>query len=298
MFDVTISDVYFSISPPMVSIVLNILARLGSSDQSNDSSETEKSSSADLFNIKPNDSNSWYLSFVYVAEEATEDIVETSEEPVVSNKQQMYLNIKSISIVIESGGLDSQPLVKLNSFFNGKLVGYKSLSANCSLIAEYYNENKFFWEPLIEPIEGKSTPWDFDMKVDLGDNGKVDVKLESNAQLELTVTKTSIFVLSSLNEAFASAIAKQLPPREENLVIVRNFLGFDLRLYLSNSNLKSRYAITKVKTVEDETVVIKSGTEVSLIATDLKDIELNLGLYLNDQDEIIRKIACHGHLLR
>lgn len=297
MFDVTISDVRFFISPPMVNIVLNILSKLGASPPPVDT-ESERTSSSDLFKIKPNDPNAWYLSYIPVGEEATEETIESTEEQSISSKQQMYLNIKSISIVIESGGIDSQPLVKLNSYFNGKLVGYKSLTANCSLIADYYNENHFFWEPLIEPIENKSNPWDFEMKVLLEENGKIDVKLESNEQLELTITKTSLFVLSSLNEAFANAIARQLPPREDNVVIVRNFLGFDLRLYLSNTNLKPRSSKTQVKSIDDQTVLIKSGTEISLVSTDLKDIELNLGLCLTEQDEIIRKVTCHGHVLR
>ena len=99
---------------------------------------------------------SWFLSYVPEAEEATEDFVDINVKTEVSKKQQIYLNIQNINVIIESGGLDSQPLVKMKSHFQGKLVGYKSLSADCSLIAEYYNENNFFWEPLIEPVEGMS----------------------------------------------------------------------------------------------------------------------------------------------
>ena len=140
----------------MVNIVLNILSKMGSSDVKTDSTQSEESDSSQLFKIRPNDMKSWFLSYVPEAEEATEDFVDINVKTEVSKKQQIYLNIQNINVIIESGGLDSQPLVKMKSHFQGKLVGYKSLSADCSLIAEYYNENNFFWEPLIEPVEGMS----------------------------------------------------------------------------------------------------------------------------------------------
>jgi len=153
--------------------------------------------------------------------------------------------------------------------------------------------------------KGKFDPWDFQMEILLEENGKIDVKLESSEQLEITITKTSIGVLSSLNEAFAHAVTKQLPTREDNIVIVKNYLGFDLNLFLSESTLKSRVnnisKSVKGKSkaiIQSETVVIKSGDEMSLIATDLKEVELNIGFKLDDESEINRRITCHGHNIR
>jgi hypothetical protein len=145
---------------------------------------------------------------------------------------------------------------------------------------------------------GKLNAWDFEINVLLGDNGKLDVKLESNDQLEITITKSSIFVLSSLNEAFANAIAKQLPARVDNVVIVRNFLGIDLRLYLSNSSLKCSSLNIKNKSIESETLLIKTREELSLFANDLKEVELNIGLFVTEDNEILRRITCHGHTIR
>ncbi|XP_054161337.1 intermembrane lipid transfer protein Vps13-like [Oppia nitens] len=304
MLDVTLSDVEFFISPPMVNILLKIVSKLGSNSNTQTDCEECRVNVKDLFKVKPNDSKKWYLSYVAEAEEVTENFIDVVDSPTeINTKQQLYLNINSVSIVVESGGLDSQPLIKLKSYFTGKLVGYKSLSANCSLIADYYNENKFFWEPLIEPIEGKPSPWDFDINVALQDSGKIDVKLESNEQLELTITKTSIFVLSSLNEAFANAITRQLPTREDNIVIVTNFLGFDLRLYLTESNLKTKpfnkqSIKNKHKSQESEIIVIKAGEELSLVATDLKEVELNIAILMSDGNEINRSITCHGQSIR
>jgi hypothetical protein len=157
MLDITFSDIRISVSPPMVNIVVNILSKLGSSAEKEDKDTNKVINVLDLFKPRLNDIKSWYLSQVYdsqIAEEVTEEFTEVLPVKEISNEQQVFVNIQSLSIIIESGGLDSQPLIELNSYFNGKLVGYKSLSANCSLIAHYYNENNFSWEPLIEPLEG------------------------------------------------------------------------------------------------------------------------------------------------
>jgi len=155
MMDISLTAIHIFISPPMVNIVVNILSKLGSSEEEELKASDKVTNVLGLFKPRLNDIKSWYLSYIPVAEEMTEDLVIVSSTNKISDEQQVYLNIQSLSIVIESGGLDSQPLIKLESYFTGKLVGYKSLSVNCSLIANYYNENIFSWEPLIEPIEGK-----------------------------------------------------------------------------------------------------------------------------------------------
>ena len=155
MIDISLTDIRIFISPPMVNIVVNILSKLGSSAETEKSSLNKVTNVLDLFKPRTNDTKAWYLSYIPITEEVTEDFVDLLSTKKISDEQQVFLNIQSLSIVIESGGLDSQPLIKLDAYFNGKLVGYKSLSANCSLIANYYNENIFSWEPLIEPIEGK-----------------------------------------------------------------------------------------------------------------------------------------------
>ncbi|CAG2170405.1 unnamed protein product, partial [Oppiella nova] len=85
----------------------------------------------------------------------------------------------------------------------------------------------------------------------------------------------------SLNEAFSNALTKQLPTREDNIVIVRNYLGLNLRIFLLDSSVKKRSADKSskaiAKAVQNETLVIKAGEEIPLIATDLKEIELNIG---------------------
>jgi hypothetical protein len=124
--------------------------------------------------------------------------------------------------------------------------------------------------------------------------------------LEITITKTSIVVFSSLNEAFTNAVTNQLSTREENIVIVKNYLGIDLDLFLSESTLKTRTSAAYTKSmkgkskpiIQTETLVIKSGEEISLIATDLKKVELNIGLKLDNQSELSRKITCRGHTIR
>jgi hypothetical protein len=157
MFDITFSDIRISISPPMVNNVVNIISKLISSAEKENKDTNKVINVSDLFEPQLNDIKSWYLSQNYYsqsAEEVTEGFTEVLPVRKISNEQQVLFNIQSLSIIIESGGLDSQPLIELNSYFNGKLVGYKSLSANCSLIANYYNENNFSWEPFIEPLEG------------------------------------------------------------------------------------------------------------------------------------------------
>jgi hypothetical protein len=131
--------------------VVNILSKLGSSAEKENKDMNKVINVSDLFKPRLNDIKSWYLSQVCDSQSA-EEVTEVLPVKEISNEQQVFVDIKSLSITIESGGLDSQPLIELNSYFNGKLVGYKSLYANCSLIANYYNENNFSWEPLVEPL--------------------------------------------------------------------------------------------------------------------------------------------------
>lgn len=143
----------------MVNIVVSILSKIGSNSGAKGSTVNKLENVSDLFKPKPNDKKSWYLSFVPVAEEMTEEFdsicIQPSAPVKVTNEQQLILEIKSISLIIESGGLASLPLVKLESSLTARLYDYKLLKADCSLISNYFNENNFAWEPLIEPSEGK-----------------------------------------------------------------------------------------------------------------------------------------------
>lgn len=80
-------------------------------------------------------------------------------------------------------------------------------------------------------------PWDFEVNVSLENENRTDIKLTSEQQLEITVTKSFIGILSLLNEAFENAVQHKLPEREDNTIIVKNHLGTDLVIDLVESGL-------------------------------------------------------------
>jgi hypothetical protein len=120
--------------------------------------------------------------------------------------------------------------------------------------------------------------------VKLNQEGRVDVRVESDQRMELTVSKTSMIVLSRLSETFSSAIQAQLPSRDDNVINVKNSLGFNLKLYLKASGVREKGKSKKI-----ESICLPPNEEIQLTSLNEKVKHLLIDIQVDDS-EITRKI--------
>jgi len=135
----------------------------------------------------------------------------------------------------------------------------------------------------------KGKPWEFSMLVNLNNDGRIDVRMESELRMELTISKTSMVVFSRLSQTFTSAIQAQLPSRDENLIILKNLLAFNLVLYLKASGVREKGMSKKI-----ESVLVPTNGEIKLTLLDEKVSQLLIGIQANET-EMTRKIYLLGN---
>ena len=292
MIDLTFTDIYITISPQMVNIVLVILSAMGSTSKVNSNEISQETTSEELMKIKPINKKSWYLNCTPSAKEALDLI-----DPNISENNQLIFNMNSIKVLFKSSG-SSNPLIKFSIFLLGKMAN-KNLHFDVSLVADYYNLSLKTWEPLIEPVNEE--PLSIKCFVNFEENcTKIIVEFLQN--MEILLTKSSINLLYGLKDAFSSALSYSKPvdkDRVEDLVTIRNYLGIDLailrtsNIYLPNEN-SNKQLIKKDGILK----LIKSGKSCHFIAKDISKVELFVHLLFSDKLIVERQIVCQNSSVR
>ncbi|KJH40548.1 hypothetical protein DICVIV_13496, partial [Dictyocaulus viviparus] len=171
-----------------------------------------------------------------MAEDASEleELVEKPQDPNESDQilsEHASLIVDQINFTLESGeGAIPVPLIFMQMLLKAEASDWSSAlkaSADLSLQMSYYNEAISIWEPVIEPIEDAAdqwTPWNLRMtirgrsKLDALDvRPAMDIKIETDDILNLTVTKTFISLLNNVSEKFAHAAKQFTPPTTRQL---------------------------------------------------------------------------------
>jgi len=139
---------------------------------------------------------------------AAKTIVASAPFDTSSNaKREVYLDMRNINFVVEAGIVNPQPLIKFHSSIFGQLQNSNFIKLECQCLLNYYNESKTAWEPMIEPVSydpfpaGEPVLWKFDMIIDMktvNNQPVMNIELESQEQLDLTITRTAVNVLLSL----------------------------------------------------------------------------------------------------
>ncbi|VDM82112.1 unnamed protein product, partial [Strongylus vulgaris] len=122
------------------------------------------------------------------------------------------------------------PLLFMQILMNAEASGWSSAlqaSADLSLQMSYYNEALSVWEPVIEPVEVSTdnwSPWNLKMTVKgrnkmdpLDTRPGMDIKIEADDILNLTVTKSFLSLLNKVSETFAHAANQISPPTTRQL---------------------------------------------------------------------------------
>lgn len=271
----------------MVMAILNILTGFGSSSDSNKDESLNCISTDNLLVPLDNDSNAWYLKGkITVADDALNVFQECASHAC----SQITFKVKSIKILIKSGGVTTHPLVRFSMSVDGKFVNNKVVNVSSVVTADYFNIVYMAWEPLIEAVDG--IPFQFKITCDLDKTTRVH--LETLTNLELLISKSCVHVLFDINEAFSGIWKsnKLAAMNEENRIVIKNFLGVDINLNVKNSKL----ALVNHPLVEN--VLIKGDRGYSFVAKDMSRVELFLNFFFNASCVLDRKIVCTNSSVR
>ncbi|XP_068995248.1 intermembrane lipid transfer protein VPS13A isoform X2 [Embiotoca jacksoni] len=188
------------------------------------------------------------LKLWFLDEEGDEDI--RSLSPLIPQGESLQVTIKSICLTLEAGvGHRTVPMLLAKSSFHGDVKNWSTLinlHSELNLEVHYYNEVMGVWEPLLEPLEDETRdgfrPWRLELKMKkksvkyTGLSDEVDynvpdyktvIVISSKDQLNITLSKCGLAMLSNLGTAFAEA-AKQTAEcfqKDEAPFVMKNRLG-------------------------------------------------------------------------
>lgn len=181
---------------------------------------------------------------------AAKTIVASAPFDTGDAQREVYLDMRNINFVVEAGIVNPQPLIKFHSSIFGQLQNSNFIKLECQFLLNYYNEKKAAWEPMIEPVSydpypsGEPVLWKFDMIIDMKEiNGQsvMNIELESQEQLDITITRTAVNVLLSLldtlseeNESRADAVKPSIlaikgSTSRSDVHVFRNLLPFCIK---------------------------------------------------------------------
>lgn len=244
----------------------------------------------------------------------TERAVEALEDlngGVTPLEEICIVSLPRIVITLEAG----LPMILTQLSFQAKARNWSSklaVESVATLQVRYYNLARALWEPLIEPVEqnpysiGSHAPWEVEMSIETNDNRHVDteeefktakpgkiINITSKQNMEITITKTCLNVLTDLGKAFNEAInvkpcsrsaRQQNPPQ----FIIENYLGIPIIIDIKSLNCTatSNSAISSDQTCDHRVALNHLETvELSLIsAEDAKDLILAL-----ESDELVEQ---------
>uniref|UniRef100_A0A8B9RG09 Vacuolar protein sorting 13 homolog A n=1 Tax=Astyanax mexicanus TaxID=7994 RepID=A0A8B9RG09_ASTMX len=248
--ELSINSLTLKVSPIIINTVITIQSALTPAAETPE--ELESPVPPDLWERRDwKDLKLWFLE-----EEGEEDT--QSVTPLIPQGESLQLRISSICLTLEAGvGHRTVPMLLAKSSFHGDVKNWSTLiNLHCHLNMEvnYYNEIMGVWEPLLEPLEDDTKdgfrPWTLDLKMKKkqanrsGISDEVDyivpdyktvISITSKDQLNITLTKCGLNMLSNLGTAFAEA-AKQTAEcfqKDQAPFVVKNRLGLPVSVLYS-----------------------------------------------------------------
>ncbi|XP_060787336.1 vacuolar protein sorting-associated protein 13A isoform X2 [Neoarius graeffei] len=248
--ELSMNSLTLKVSPIIINTVITIQSALTPAAETPE--ELESPVPPDLWDRKDwRDLKLWFLE-----EEGEEDA--QSVAPLIPQNESLQLKIASICLTLEAGvGHRTVPMLLAKSSFRGNVTNWSTLiNLQCHLDMEvnYYNEILGVWEPLLEPLEDETKdgfrPWTLDLKMKkkpvkrTGISDEVDyivpdyktvISINSKDQLNITLSKCGLNMLSNLGTAFAEA-AKQTAEcfqKDQAPFVVKNQLGLPVDVLYS-----------------------------------------------------------------
>ncbi|XP_026058511.1 vacuolar protein sorting-associated protein 13A isoform X2 [Carassius auratus] len=243
--ELSISSLTLKVSPIIINTVITIQSALSPAAETPE--ELESPVPQDLWERRNlRDLKLWFL-------EEEEENVTRSVIRLVPHGESLKMNIHSICLTLEAGvGHRTVPMLLAKASFQGDVKNWSTLiNLHCHLDLEvnYYNEMMGVWEPLLEPLDDEEKdgfrPWTLAMKMkkkpvsysevsDEVDGSVPDYKtvisFTSKDQLNITLSKCGLHMLSNLGTAFAEATKQTAEcfQKDQAPFVVKNRLGLPL----------------------------------------------------------------------
>ncbi|NXA51596.1 VP13A protein, partial [Nothocercus julius] len=253
--DLTIKSLTIKVSPIILNTVITITSALSPTTETTE--EEISQIPPDLWNKK--DTKNLKMWFLEESDEK-EDTNPTTE--LVPTGETLKMSIESVIITLEAGvGHRTVPMLLAKSSFLGEVKNWSTLinlHSRLELEVHYFNEMFGVWEPLLEPLEIEKTdlfkPWilEFKMKKKAKkalvesdaeeENYKVPeyktvIHVSSKDQLNITLSKCGLVMLSNLGTAFAEAASQtsDILKKDRAPFVIINSLGLPITVSPSDS---------------------------------------------------------------
>ncbi|KAL1269364.1 hypothetical protein QQF64_031653, partial [Cirrhinus molitorella] len=243
--ELSISSLTLKVSPIIINTVITIQSALSPAAETPE--ELESPVPQDLWERRNlRDLKLWFL-------EEEEEKVTQSVIRLVPHGESLKMSIQSICLTLEAGvGHRTVPMLLAKASFQGDVKNWSTLiNLHCHLDLEvnYYNEMMGLWEPLLEPLDDEEEdgfrPWTLAMKMKKkpvsysGVSDEVDgivpdyktvISFTSKDQLNVTLSKCGLHMLSNLGTAFAEATKQTAEcfQTDQAPFVVKNHLGLPL----------------------------------------------------------------------
>ncbi|MFT7811875.1 vacuolar protein sorting-associated protein 13A isoform X2 [Arapaima gigas] len=240
--ELCISALTLKVSPIIINTVITIQSALSPTAESPQELESP---------VPPNlwDKKNWReLKLWFLEEESDEDALAIA--PLVPKGESLQMSISSICVTLEAGvGHRTMPMLLAKASFDGNVKNWSTLinlQSSLKLEVHYYNEVMGVWEPLLEPLEDETKdrfrPWTLGIKMKkkpvkhAADCDEVDysipdyktvINISSKDQLNITLSKCGLGMLSNLGTAFAEAASQTAEcfQKDQAPFVIKNCLG-------------------------------------------------------------------------
>ncbi|ETE71307.1 Vacuolar protein sorting-associated protein 13A, partial [Ophiophagus hannah] len=253
--ELSIKSLTIKVSPIIINTVITITSALF---------PTKEAAEKDLSPVPPDlwdkknitNLNMWFL------EESIENKDPASVAELIPTGESLTMKIETVVITLEAGvGHKTVPMLSAKSSFSGEVKNWSSLinlSSRLELEVHYFNEMFGVWEPLLEPLEVENSdefsPWVLELKMKKKNKKafvesvaeeehykvpeyKTVITIYSQNQLNITLSKCGLLMLSNLGTAFAEAAteASETFKKDRAPFVLINSLGVSTNVLPSES---------------------------------------------------------------
>uniref|UniRef100_A0A8C8SXH0 Vacuolar protein sorting 13 homolog A n=1 Tax=Pelusios castaneus TaxID=367368 RepID=A0A8C8SXH0_9SAUR len=255
MADLSIQSLTIKVSPVIINTVITITSALSPTTET--AEEKISPIPPDLWDKKDiKNLKMWFL------EKSDENENKDTEPELVLTGETLNMKIESVIVTLEAGvGHRTVPMLLAKSSFSGEVKNWSTLinfHSQLELEVHYYNEMFGVWEPLLEPLEIEKTdefkPWTLGIKMkkkpkkaliesDAEEERykvpeyKTVINISSKDQLNITLSKCGLQMLSNLGMAFAEAASKtsDIFKKDQAPFVIMNSLGLPITVSPSDS---------------------------------------------------------------
>ncbi|NXI62680.1 VP13A protein, partial [Anseranas semipalmata] len=253
--DLMIKSLTVKVSPIIINTVITITSALYRTAETTE--EEISQIPLDLWNTKDvKNLKLWFL------EESNENEDTNPTTELVPTGESLKMSIESVVLTLEAGvGHRTVPMLLAKSSFLGEVKNWSTLinlHSQLELEVHYFNEMFGVWEPLLEPLEIEKTdlfkPWILEIKMKKKakkalvesdaeeENYKVPeyktvINVSSKDQLNITLSKCGLQMLSNLGTAFAEAASRtsDIFKKDRAPFVLINSLGLPITVSPSDS---------------------------------------------------------------